>query len=329
MIPENKKTAVINALQATFGTSEIDDMQQLTTGLSTAVVLRIVVQKKPYLLRIITRTDAMSAPTLEYTCMQAAAKAGIAPKVWYANVEERIAITDFIDAKPFPLDKARTIMPALLKKLHALPPFPIRINYLDSMESFIQKFLAAKLMPLNITDELFRIYNRIKNIYPRDGSEMVACHNDLKPENTLFDGERLWLIDWEAAFLNDRYLDIAIAANFLVKTDQDEQVYLEAYFGGAVSEYQHARFFLMRQLLHLFYFITFILFGKKPENDDLKRPIPSFFAYHDGIWDGDITFADKDSRMQYALVHMEQFRQNAKLKRFEKALEVAGRNEIN
>jgi len=325
MIPENKKTAVINALQATFGTSEIDDMRQLTAGLSTAIVLRIVVHGRTCLLRIITRTDAMSAPTLEYACMQAAAEAGIAPKVWYANVEERIAITDFIDTKPFPLDKARAIMPALLKKLHALPPFPFRINYLDSMEGFIQKFQAAKLMPLNITDELFRIYNRIKNIYPRDGSEMVACHNDLKPENTLYDGEGLWLVDWEAAFLNDRYLDLAIAANFLVKTDQDEQVYLETYFGGVVTEYQHARFFLMRQLLHLFYFITFILFGKKPEDADLKRPIPLFFAYHDGIRNGDITFADMNPRMQYALVHMEQFRQNAKLKWFEEALEIVGK----
>lgn len=325
MIPENKKTAVINALQTAFGTSEIDNVRQLTAGLSTAVVLRIVIREKPYLLRIITRTDAMSSPTLEYACMQAAAEAGIAPKVWYVNLEERVAITDFIDAKPFPPGNARTMMPELLKRLHALPPFPFRINYLDSMEGFIQRFQAAKLMPLNITDELFRIYNRIKNVYPRDGSEMVACHNDLKPENILYDGERLWLVDWEAAFLNDRYIDLAIAANFLVKADDDEQVYLQTYFGGAVTEYQHARFFLARQLLHLFYFVTFILFGKKPEEADLKKPIPPFFEYHDGIWSGDITFADMASRVQYALVHMEQFRRNAKLKRFEEALEVIGR----
>jgi len=325
MIPENKKEAVIYALQTAFGTSEIDEMRQLHAGLSTAMVLRIVVRGKSYLLRIITRTDAISAPTLEYACMQAAADTGIAPKVWYTNLDERIAITDFVDAKPFPLEKARTRMPALLKRLHALPPFPFRINYLESMEGLIQKFQAAKSVPFHITDELFRIYNRIKTVYPRDGSEMVACHNDLKPENTLFDGERLWLVDWEAAFLNDRYLDLAIAANFLVKNEADEQQYLQTYFGGDVSEYQHARFFLMRQLLHLFYFITFILFGKKPEDADLKKPIPPFFSYHDGIWHGDITFADMDSRMQYALVHMEQFRKNSKLKRFEEALEIVAR----
>ncbi|MGN6394057.1 MAG: phosphotransferase [Mucilaginibacter sp.] len=325
MIPENKKEAVLNALQTTFGTSKIDNMRQLTAGLSSAVVLRIVVRGKPYLLRIIARTDAISAPSLEYACMQAAAEAAIAPKVWYANAEERIAVTDFIDARPFPIDEARKVMPELLKRLHSLPPFPFRINYLDSMEALIQKFQAAKIMPLNITDELFRIYNRIKNVYPRHGSDMVACHNDLKPENMLFDGERLWLVDWEAAFLNDRYLDLAVPANFLVKTEQDERQYLENYFNGGVTDYRRARFFLMRQLLHLFYFVTFILFGKKPEEVDLKKPTPPFFEYHNGIWNGDITFAGKESRMRYALVHMEQFKQNAKLPRFDEAVEIVGR----
>jgi hypothetical protein len=32
--------------------------------------------------------------------MQAAAEAGIAPRVWYANVEDRLLITDFVGAKP-------------------------------------------------------------------------------------------------------------------------------------------------------------------------------------------------------------------------------------
>jgi thiamine kinase-like enzyme len=38
----------------------------------------------------------------------------------------------------------------------------------------------------------------------------------LKPENILFDGHRVWLLDWKAALVNDRYFDLAIAANFVV-----------------------------------------------------------------------------------------------------------------
>ncbi|HEY8930269.1 MAG TPA: phosphotransferase [Mucilaginibacter sp.] len=323
MIPEDKRNLVENALQTTFGTTEINDIHQLTAGLSTALVYRIAVQGKPYLLRIITRTDAMADPTLEYNCMQAAADAGIAPRVWYTSIADRIAITDFIDARPFPLEEAKIKLPELFKRLHALPPFPFRINYLDTMEGFIQKFQAAKLMPVHLMSEMLGAYTRIKAVYPRSDSDMVACHNDLKPENTLYDGERVWLVDWEAAFLNDRYLDLAIAANFAVRSEADETDYLKTYFGEDATAYRRARFFLMRQILHLFYFVVFVLMSKGAEGlIDFEKPVPLFRDFNDDIWAGKISLHDMDARLQYALVHRQQFLENIKLKRFEEALRV-------
>lgn len=43
-IPETKLNAVKHALQATFGVSEYEDIRRLTTGLTTALVFRIIVQ---------------------------------------------------------------------------------------------------------------------------------------------------------------------------------------------------------------------------------------------------------------------------------------------
>ncbi len=60
---------------------------------------------------------------------------------------------------------------------------------------------------------------------------MVSCHMDLKPENIVFDGRRVWLVGWQAAFVNDRYFDLAVAANFVVTGAAEESVYLEQYFG--------------------------------------------------------------------------------------------------
>jgi len=323
MIPETKKTAVNHALLTTFGTTGLEDIRELTAGLSSALVFRIVVRGKPYLLRIITRTDAMADPTLEYNCMKAAADAGIAPKVWYANVEDRIAIIDFIEAKPFPMEEAKTKLPQLLKRLHALPPFPFRINYLDKIGEFIEKFRADKLIPDELTAHLFDFYTRIKNIYPRNTEDLVGCHNDLKPENTLFDGERLWLVDWEAAFLNDRYLDLAIMANFLVKNEDDEKIYLDTYFGQETTEYQLARFFLMRQILHLFYFVVFTIVGKTPDKPiDPDMTVPGFREFHDLIWIGKLSLADMGNRLQYAQVHRKQLQHNLGLKRLDEALRV-------
>ena len=323
MIPENKKTVVDHALQVTFGTTDLQDIRELTAGLSTALVFRIVVGRKPYLLRIITRTDAMADPTLQYNCMKAAAEAGIAPKVWYASVEDRIAIIDFIEAKPFPMEEAKTKLPHLLKRLHSLPPFPFRINYLDKIGEFIEKFRADKLMPDEQTADLFAFYTRVKNIYPRNPEDQVGCHNDLKPENTLFDGERVWLVDWEAAFLNDRYLDLAIMANFLVKNKDNEKIYLSAYFGEEANEYQLARFFLMRQTLHLFYFVVFTIVGKTPDKPIAPdMPVPNFREFHDLIWTGKLSLADMGNRLQYAQVHRKQLQHNLRLKRLDESLQI-------
>src|ERR1700742_3572830 len=107
MIPGDKKAAVEHALQQAFGVTEFEDITPLTAGLSSALIFRITVLGKPYLLRIITRTDAMSDPVHWYGCMTAAAEAGIAPQVWYTNLDDRVSITDFIEKKPFPINEAR------------------------------------------------------------------------------------------------------------------------------------------------------------------------------------------------------------------------------
>jgi thiamine kinase-like enzyme len=321
MIPETKITAVKNALQATFGVNEFEDISQLTAGLSSALIFRIVVLDKPYLLRIITRTDAMGDPSHYYKCMKPAAEAGLAPRIWYTGIEDRISITDFIDTMVFQISEARLKMSAAIKRLHSLPPFPYRVNFFDFVDGLVRKFQDTKIMPGNMTEELFQLYAKISSVYPRNMQDMVSCHNDLKPENIVFDGDHPWLVDWEAAFLNDRYMDLAVVGNFVVKSDQEEKDYLKNYFDEEVDEYHHARFFLMSQILHMSYF-TFLLLQVSAANKpvDLNSAISDFREFHDQMWAGKITLENNEARQEYALVHMQQLRHNLNTKRFEESL---------
>jgi hypothetical protein len=265
----------------------------------------------------------MADPARWYDSMSRAAAAGLAPKVWYMGADDRICITGFVDAKPFPVSDARRLLPATLRQLHALPQFPFRINYLDVMDGVVQQFRAADMLPQSMTATVLDQYARIAAAYPRNPEDQVACHNDLKPDNILFDGRRCWLVDWEAAFLNDRYADLAVVANFVVTNYAEEQEYLRIYFGPELSDYHHARFFLMQQLMHVFYF-TFFMRLVSPDGKpvDLNIARPDFRWLHHELWEGRVDLADRDARLQYALVHMEQLRHNLQSLRFEESLAI-------
>jgi hypothetical protein len=326
MIPETKLNAVKKALQSTFGVSEYGDIKQLTAGLTSTLVYRVVVKDKPYLLRIITRDDLAADRIRQYNCMKAAAEAGIAPAVLYMNVEDKISITDFVGVKPFPIDEARAKMPELIRRLHALPPFPKLGNYFGTIDVFIKRFKDAKILPEVWTNEIFHQYERVSNIYPRDDQDMVSCHNDLKPENILYDGVRPWLVDWEAAFLNDRNADLALVSNFLVTNEKQESDYLQAYFGEEPGEYRKARFFLMTQAVHMFYFTVFMHFGSggKPIDENMMKF--DFRDFHNRMWAGQQNLVSAESKLQYAWAHFLQMLNETRTKRFEESLAIVSRH---
>lgn len=325
MVPEEKKSAVERALRESFGVASFEDIQKLTTGLSSALVFRIIVRGRPYLLRVITRTDQMSDPTRQFACMKSGADAGLAPRVWYANVEDRISITDFVQARPFSTAEALVRLPATLRALHGLSPFPtmtIYAHYLDAMAAFIQKFQAAEILPKSETQELFDLYARVASVYPRHDSGLVSCHNDLKPENILFDGDRVWLVDWEAAFLNDRYADLAMVANFIITNDSEEEAFLRAYFGDEVSDYRLARFYLMRQVSHLGYVAIFLLLGSSGKPIEPHAAAPAFRDFHNRIWAGEVDLGSAEAKLQYGRVHMHQALHEMRAARFDDSLRI-------
>ena len=122
MIPQEKIAAATRGLQEAFGVTAFDDIRDLTERPGSNRAFRILVRGSAYLLRINTRPGDM---TRHVSCMRAAAKAGLAPRVLYTSAEDRISITDFVEAVPFPAADALRRIPATLRTLHALPPFPI------------------------------------------------------------------------------------------------------------------------------------------------------------------------------------------------------------
>lgn len=327
MIPPEKSAAVSRGLSQAFGTTAIDDICRMTGGLSSDLVFRIVVKRSPFLLRILTRMDERNDPVRVFTCMKAAAQADLAPRVLYANTEDGVAIIDWIEAVPFPAAQALVQLPAALRRLHVLPPFPKAFNYATAHNFFIWRLRGSGLLSDAELEEVFRRYRQICAAYPRLEADLVPCHMDLKPENILFDGRRVWLVGWQAAFVNDRYFDLAVAANFVVTNDGDERIYLEQYFGQPPDEYQLARFFLMRQVMHMLSAAVYLLLGAAGKPIRQNQNPPSFREFHERIWAGEIHLADNRRKVAYGMVHWEQLSQNVRQPRLDEALRiVSGRN---
>lgn len=286
MIPPEKSEAVARGLREAFGLTDFDDIRMIK-DLASSRVFRIIVRGSSFLLKISTRT---SDPALHYASMKTAAEAGVAPRVWYASVEDNVSIEDFVEVKPLPASEALIRLPALLRTLHALPQFgrapfntscTFLLNRVPALDGYLQKFQAANILPGAESEEFFARYAELAAVYPHDDLEMVSSHNDLfKPDNILFDGRRVWLVDWEAAFRNDRYADLAVVANQVVTNDDEEMVYLREYFGAAPDSYQLARFHLMQQIAHLFYTLAFLFLGSLGKPVDRSGTVPEFSDYH-------------------------------------------------
>ena len=330
MIPQEKSAAVTRGLREAFGVTEFEDIRMIK-DLAPSLVFRIVVRGSPFLLKISTRTND---PARHYTCMKAAAQAGLTPHVWYASIEDRISITDFVETVPFPVTDALVRIPAALRRLHALPPFPGVPNHINTsctflinkgpaVDAFIQRFQAANILPKGEIEELLARRAQVAAVYPHHDPDMVSSHNDLfKPDNILFDGQRVWLVDWEAAFLNDRYADLTAVANQVVTNDEEEMVYLQEYFGAAPDPYQLARFHLMQQIGHLFYTMAFLFLGSSGKPIDWSGTVPEFSDYHRRMWAGDVDLADKDVKIVYGRVHLERLLQNVRQARYNEALRI-------
>jgi aminoglycoside phosphotransferase (APT) family kinase protein len=283
MIPQDKIAATIRGLNEAFGVAAFDDILDLTERPGSNRAFRIVVRGSAYLLRINTRAGDT---TRHFNCMQTAAEAGLAPRVRYASAEDRISITDFVQAVPLPAADALRRVPAALRTLHALPPFPAApfnttctflLNKGPALEGFLHKFRTVNIPPEHEIEDFLAQYGRLAAVYSSLDPDLAPSHNDLfKPDNMLFDGSRLWLVDWEAAFQNDRYADLAAAANMLVADEAEEQVYLQEYFGAPPDSYQAARFYLMKQLAHTFYAMVFLSLGSAGKPVDWSEPVPAY-----------------------------------------------------
>jgi len=234
-------------------------MTLLKGGVSGALIYRVDTGQRSFALRIEPERIALEHRRRGFAGMEAAAAIGVAPRVVFADAAAGVAVMDLIDAKPItthPGGRAGVAreLGALIRRLQTTTPFPRMMGGdKDVIASALQSLEASGLFAAGLLERHRAELARIRAAVPWDPLSLVSSHNDPNPRNLLFDGVRLWLVDWELASRNDPLFDLAIATTEIANTPNLEAALLTSALGRPPDAALHARLRVVRQLTWLFY----------------------------------------------------------------------------
>lgn len=301
-----------------FGSNNIDSIEQLNGGLSSSAVYKLTIHHRAYVLKLDT-PPASGKPALAL-----ASSAGIAPRLHFQDASAGITITDFIEGAPlrtsFPPEKLVVELAKTIQAIHSLHftlPGP---DLQQTIAAMVDGFAQSKILTGPVVQECLAHYAVIDQKYPWHDPEKVFSHNDLNPANLLANGNRLWVVDWDAAFSNDRYVDLATAANFFIHTEEQETQFLRVYFDGQVDEYKSARFYIMRQLSRIIYAILLVQTAvrSKPAGHPLDQKMEgnTLQAFSEWMAAGKLSMATREGQLMYGKAQLNEALRQMRSPRF-------------
>jgi aminoglycoside phosphotransferase (APT) family kinase protein len=288
LLPVHREIAR-SALTAAFGSGSLDAIVPIAGGASTASVFRIELGGRRYLLRIEGEPSPLRNPH-QYVAMRIAAEAGLAPAIHHVDEAARVAVIDFIEQVPLQAYPGgpRALAGALgelLARVQATPSFPRFVDYPDIVARLFAHVRRTGLFAQGVLDPHLERLELLRQSYQAGSGNAVSSHNDPIPSNILFDGERLWLIDWESAYCNDPLVDVAIVLDSLARSTELEDVLLNAWRGRAPDEALRARLATVRALTRLYY--AGVLLSASAAASwtigDIDLSVPALSDFHDEI----------------------------------------------
>ncbi len=119
-----------------------------------------------------------------------------------------------------------------LKELHSISvEFNGEFNIFIEFDKYISLLKNKDLFYKFSEDmpQLIDFFTLVKSYLIANRGDLIACHNDIVPENVLIKNEEVYFIDWEYSGMNDPMFDIA-ALFVESRLNKDEQEYFLKYY---------------------------------------------------------------------------------------------------
>lgn len=219
------------------------DIEPLSGGLTNRNY-RVAAGEAVYVLRIAGADTALLGidRAREVACQQAAAAAGVSPRVVAFLPEREALVIEFCPGRTLTVEDCH--VPALLERIgrvlrrcHEQPP-PEGLGTFSAFRTVRNYHRHAQERKVSLPAELGPALERLAAVERAlaTGAPPCLCHNDLLAANFVDDGAALRLIDWEYGGLGDRFFDLGNLAVNLQLNDDEERALLTAYFGAAQSD---------------------------------------------------------------------------------------------
>ncbi len=125
----------------------------------------------------------------------------------------------------------------MIHTLHAYSEsYPTRYTLLERLKIHYQKGKNSGIAyPTGFDQSVATVLNK-----PSDASS-VPCHGDLNPSNVLIRNDEIFIIDWANATWDDPFVDLSYISLLTNMTDEQERVFLKAYFGREATSHELER----------------------------------------------------------------------------------------
>jgi len=303
-----------------------ETLNLLHGGLSGAAVYKATVSGKDYILKL-DQSGTEQTRQNAYDCAGIAAAAGMAPELYYADAAAGISVSACIPQVPLrslPPAELAALLGSGIRNMHSMPLFSKQQDMRATVDALVATFTEDSSLQGPLYKEAITLYSDLRAAYPWHDPYKVSSHNDLNPNNLLYDGRQLWIIDWDAAFANDPYTDLATACNFFAATPELESMLLKAYFGTEPDQGQRARCFVMQQMCRLIYaLLMFRTAG--PAIPALLEELPELPAFTMSDFGtlmqrGQINLGSAKGQLLYGQALLHQAGQQMRSQRFREAL---------
>lgn len=261
-IDSTQRQLIDNAIQSAFPDKEWRLLEALGGGLSTSQLYKLEVDKQICVARLSDPADPHNNLVREYDAMKLAAEQDLAPTVFHADAQTGVALIGFVEGLPLhtSLTDGTTFMHSLAKlnrTLHQGHRFQKDMPLTAKVE-FVFKQMAPDLAATELVKNAMMQMRMIEPLL-NDPDDERPSHCDINPGNLLFDGERLWLIDWAAAAQESFYFDLACCSNFFFyRGVENEQLFLQTYFERPLTKLEQEKYARMRTFVHIYYGIMFL-----------------------------------------------------------------------